>query len=80
MANFLFENNSKTEWKSIEIIKCPDADKCENEIGDDVNERYDTFNIPPDKSHQVDTKCDEICWKYNGESKYIRTSQRVISV
>lgn len=76
MANFLFENDSKTDWKSIEVIKCPNPKDCNIEIGDGL---YDTFNLPPDKSHQVNTKCDEICWRYNG-GQYKRTSKTVISV
>jgi hypothetical protein len=77
MANFLFENSSKTDEICIEIIKCPNPNDCDNEIGDG---RYDTFIIPPDQSHQVNTKCDEICWKYSGEKKHRRTAQRVITV
>lgn len=76
MANFLFENNSKTDWKSIEVIMCPNPNDCKNETGDG---RYDNFNVPPDQSHQLNTKCEEICWRYSG-GEYTRTSNRVISI
>lgn len=76
MANFLFENNSETEWICIEVITCPNPKDCNNEIGD---ERYDTFNIPPSKFKKVESECGEICWRYNG-GEYTRTSETVISV
>ncbi|PCJ28800.1 MAG: hypothetical protein COA97_00210 [Flavobacteriales bacterium] len=75
MVNFLFENNSEEE-KCIEIIKCPNPNDCKNETGDG---RYDTFNVQADSSHKVETKCDEICWKYCG-GEYYRTSSTIIQI
>jgi hypothetical protein len=76
MANFLFENTSNTDIKAIEIIKCPNPSDCNIEKGD---ERYDFFTIPPDKSKQVNTKCNEICWRYVG-GQYKRTTSTIIKV
>jgi len=73
--NFLFENNTET-LQCIEVIKCPNLSDCENEIGD---RRYDSFNVMPNDSHQINTKCDEICWRHCG-GKFKRTSARIIAV
>ena len=76
MAKFIFENDSNDEIE-IEIIKCPNPKNCNNKTGDG---RYDLLHIPSDKSETVETECDEICWRYNGEKKYKRTKKQIISV
>lgn len=75
MAKFIFENDSKDE-KVIEIIKCPNTENCNNEMGDG---RYDLLHIPGDNSETVETDCAEICWRYISEN-FTRTTARVISI
>ncbi|MBS1558420.1 MAG: hypothetical protein JST69_06795 [Bacteroidetes bacterium] len=77
MATFLFENDSVKEV-CIEVIKCPVDENCyQKYTGDD---RYDTFIVPPQGNHRVETDCDAICWKRCAYPNYQRTNNIVISV